>query len=176
MNSRSESGIKREALVPVAIERAMFGWCPGSLTRLGGNTPNVAGSSPSLAVAQVKATKLCFCRHPVLPLFSAGISTNFCLLRLSKMVCSLLLVQDAQCINFLAVLPANHLDFVNGTSASRIRNIVCLKFETEICSKGTNSLKSQNSKRGLFVIFLKSGQTPKSLLNLPSNKKKLLSV
>lgn len=79
-------------------------------------------------------------------------------------MCSLLLVQDAQCINFLAVLPANRLDFVNGMSASRLRNIVCLNFEIDFCSKGINSLTSQNSKRGPFVVFLKSGQTLKSLL------------
>lgn len=44
-------------------------------------------------------------------------------------MCSLLLVQGAPCINFLDVLSANHFDFVNGASASRLRNTVCLKFE-----------------------------------------------
>lgn len=29
VNSRLENGVKREALVPAAIERAMFGWCDG---------------------------------------------------------------------------------------------------------------------------------------------------
>lgn len=127
MNSRSDSGIKREALVPAAIERAMLGQCDGCpLTWLRGNTANVSrSSSPTLTLAQLKATELCFRRYPVLlPLFPAGMSNFLCLLRLSKMVCSLLRVQDAQCINFLAVLPANHFDFANGTSASRLRNTV----------------------------------------------------
>jgi len=110
----------------------------------------VAGfSSASLALAWLRATEFCFCRCPVLlPLFPAGISNFFCLPRWSKTVCSLLLVHDAQCRNFLAILPANHFDFVSGTSASRLRDTICLKFKTEICSKGKNSLKSQNSSGG----------------------------
>lgn len=66
------------------------------------------------------------------------------------MVCSLFLVQGAQCINFLAVLHANHFDFVNGTNVSSLINTVCLKFETGICSKGTKSLKNFNW--GPFMI------------------------
>lgn len=59
-------------------------------------------------------------------------------------------VQDALCINVLAVLPAKHFDFVNGIYASSLRNIVCLKFETGICSKGTKRLKNFNW--GPFMI------------------------
>lgn len=64
VKSRLESGIKREALVPAAIEQAVFGWCDGGpLTQLGGNTANVARSSLSrLALAELKATELYFCR------------------------------------------------------------------------------------------------------------------
>lgn len=120
-------------------------WDPPDLTQSECGQCEDGCSSSSLAPVCLKAIKLCFCRYPVLlPLFPAQISNFFCLLQLREMVCTLFLVQCAQCIHFLPVLPANHSDFVNVTYTPSLRNTVRLKFETEICSKGTKSLKNFN--------------------------------
>lgn len=119
----------------------------GTLIRLGGKMASVWLGRPALAGScTAQRTELCFCRYPVLiSSFPAGISNPSCLPWLSKMVHSLLLVRDAQCVNGPGVLPKHHFGFVSGTSSSSLSKDVCLKFETEICTQGTNSLKSKNS-------------------------------